>query len=237
MNTVRSYISDIYSEGGLDNIDQFLSARFTHNKIKKIIANFTAKDNNSNKLLAKIPEIWTEIVIPMEEVSVNTFVDLGSNCQQLMKSVYEIPSIYSSKFGAVIKNLSSLDFMRNYELCISPKIWRASQTQEYKSKKYFLWDGQFIYIPIPKGEQSSPQFVRMEAFFQDLFEVQKYNEKIGQVPKSCASAVDYNLPIPYYLQDDVNKTVLSQLGGIYLKVVRDQLPDNSAINKDNPNNP
>lgn len=235
MSTVRQYVSDVVNEGKLYSIDDFLSPRFCHVKIKKIIADFIAKDNNSNRLLGKNVEIWKEIAIPMIEVDIQNFSELTyGNCQKLMRSKYKLPAIYSSKYGAIIKQVTSLNVGKDYDTLMSMRIWKAAQTQEYKSKKYGVFISGYYYIPIPIGEQSSPQEVRMEAFFIDHFEVQKYNELIGKTPKSCASAVDYELPIPFYLQDDVNKEVFKQLSQIYFKLTPDALPNLNPTERTNP---
>lgn len=234
MASVRQFISDIQSDGKFETLDSYISPRWIHSKTKKILSNFVAKDNNSNKLLGKNVEVWTEISIPMEEVEIQEFSDLNiNNCQKLMRSKYKLPSIYSSKFGAIIKTISSLDIGRTYDILMSMRIWKDAQAQEFKSKKYAVFISGFLYIPIPKGDQASPKQIRMEAFFQDLFEVQKYNELIGQAQKSCASAVDYELPIPYYIQDDVSKEIIRQLAVVYLKIPKDEFPNLSEIDKSN----
>lgn len=229
MNTVGEYISDINNSLKALNIDDFIAPKFIYLKTQSIIADFLKKDNSSNKMIYKLSEGWTELpAIEMKEVPVNT-VDVGVDlCQKLMKSVHKLPDFYETKFGGLLRQVTSQDYSHSYDPVFSPRLWKATQKREFKSKKYyFIIDG-YLYIPIPKGEQSSPQVVRLEGYFKNLKEVEEFNLIQGcpDCNKTiCNSHLDYPLVMPSYLANDIKKETLNLIANITKRINQDNLPN------------
>jgi len=245
--TVRQFISDITNNVKALSIDSFLPPKLIHSKTKSIIANFLKKDVNANRMLYKVVEGWVEIeALQMEEVPVTT-CDLDTRiCQKLMKSTLKLPAIYSSKFGPMIKQAMSINFGNQYSFIGSPSQWKSIQKRKYQDpdKKYFFFIGDYIYIPIKNAAEPSPEVIRLEIYPQDMFEVNEFKKKINtsnckdcsnQVD-NCPKLLDYELVIPYFLEDDVKKEVVNQLAQVNLKVRTDDSPNLASNKITNPTN-
>lgn len=157
-----------------------------------------------------------------------------------MRSKDRLPAIYSSNKGAMIKQVLSIDFGTDYTNCFTPKAWKNIQNRQDKRGRYcFFLDG-YLYIPIPKGkDESSPERVRIEAYFMDKYEVDKYIQISNSCPEckdECKKLLDYEMVLPYYLQDDVKKELVNQILNSVRRVPLDTYPDNSENNKTTPQN-
>lgn len=237
MKTNRVLYSEIIGELKATGIDSWISSKFVLEKARDITNNFTSKDNNSNQNIYKIPEGWKEATcLPLMEVSVTT-CDLGTAyCQKLMRTKEKIPSIFSGKYGALIKSVASENFESFYEFT-TPKGWKAAQKRRDKSgKKYFFFIGGYLFIPIPKGTQASPEVLRIEAYFSKPWEVDALNKKgCVDCKEECLKPLDYDFVAPNYILDDIKKEVTRQLSGIYLKIQRDDYPDISQLQRGSSN--
>ena len=91
-----------------------------------------------------------------------------------------------------------------------------------KTKRYYFFLNDFLYIPIAKGGTDSPQEIRIEAYFKHKYEVWKYNNAHNPdcpgCDNKCKPFMDYDLVIPSYLEDDVKKEVVNQIASVYLKI-------------------
>lgn len=217
-----------------NNIDQWISPLYIYNKVQQVVGDFLKKDVNSNMMLFKIPEGWSEIpCLEMIEVPVTTCnVDVYL-CQKLMKSKYPLPSIYSSKFGAIIKQVLSLNYGTEYKFIASAKLWTTTQKREYNIDKYYFIENNYLYIPISKKDTSTPEIVKIDGYFKDKYEVAKFNATQGcQKSKTfCQKPADFELVIPSYLENDVKKEVVNQLL-TSLKINSDNYPN---LNKNETN--
>jgi len=233
MTTIRQYISTLANSVKALSIDDFISPKFLYNLSQQAIADFLKKDNSASRLTFKLTQGWTEIPnLPMVEVDV-TECNLGAKtCVKLMRSKYRLPSIYESKFGPIVKQVMSLNFATLYNPIFTPKQYEAATKRQYgKDRYYFILDG-YLYIPVRKLEEGSPEIVRIEAYFKDKWEVAQFINKINGSCESCKSDIDeckprlsYEMVIPMHLENEVKQYVISQIASIYLKVTPDELPN------------
>ncbi len=234
--TIREFISSINNQVDGLSIDQFTSPKFIYKQAQSIIADFLKKDVQSNLLIYKLVEGWTEI--PCQEMmEVPTIsCDVGIACAKLMRSKLQLPEIYSSKTGAIIKTIMSIDFGTEYTNCFSPSNWKAIQNRKDKSGRYFFFLNGYLYIPIVKGNQSSPQKVRIEAYFKDKYEVANYiTNSCEECKRDCTKHLDYEMVIPYYLENDLKKELVNQILNSDKRLPDDTYPNNSENNKVNKN--
>lgn len=231
MPTIRSFLSDLSQSLKSNSLDQFVSPKWLYLKSQAVIGNFLAKDNNSNKQLFKLSQNWAELqCIELIEVDVTSCdVDIFL-CQKLMRSKYKLPEMYEAKTGSLLRQCTSVDYSNSYNPIFSARLWKTTQKREYKSKKYFFISDGYLYIPIPKGETSVPEIVRLEGYFKNLRDVDVFNSKQGcgsckEDEVVCKSMLDYDMVIPSYLEDDVKKEVVNQTMNSYGRIPKDELPN------------
>ena len=227
----RQFISDITNDIRALSIDDFISPKFIFNKGVAIVEDFIKKDENFQ--LINLTEGWKEAeCIQMEEVPVTT-CDLDTLvCDKLMKSRCRIPDIYSMKNRKLIRSVSSVNFSNFYEPT-TPKGWRNIQKRRDKSnKKYFFWIDGYIFIPVAKGDVlSSPDQIRIEAYFQKPWEVDKMNDCSCKQNTECVKPLDYNFVCPNYLLNAVKQETTKQIAQITMRITPDVNPDMNQLNK------
>lgn len=236
---IREYISDITNSLRANNLDSYIPAKWLFYKTQNIISDFLKKDNSNSKLIYKLSQGWAELgCVQMREVPI-TSCDVGVNCSKLMKSLHKLPTIYETKFGSLIRSMSSVDYSNTYDNIFTAKLWKNTQSREYKIKKYFFIQDGYLYIPIPKGEIGTPEIVRLDCYPVSLYDVDNFNniQECGSCkPNSlnCKSPLDYELVCPDYLINDVKKELLNQILSSYGRVQNDDLPN---LNKNEITNP
>lgn len=238
MSSIRQYISDIANQIKSENLDDFYSPKFIYSLSQSVISDFLKKDNNSNRLIFKVIEGWTEIPnLPMVEVPV-TECNLGvKDCRRLMRSKYQLPEMFESKFGGLIKQVMALNLATEYTNIYSPKQWVVASKREFGNERYFFFLNNYLYIPIKGIKEGSPEIIRIEAYFKNKWDVDQLINKINNSCNDCEQKVDkcipfldYQMVIPFSLENDVKKEVINYL----LKskqIIEDQNPDLSDINK------
>lgn len=231
MITNRQFISDITNDIKALSMDDFVSPKFIFNKGVGIVEDFIKKDENFQ--LINLTEGWKEATcLRMEEVPV-TQCDLDMMiCEKLMRSRCRIPDIYSMKNRKLIRSVSSVDFSNFYEPT-TPKGWRNIQNRRDKSdKKYFFWIDGYIYIPVAKKDSmSSPEQIRIEAYFQKPWEVDIMGDCSCNKNSDCVKPLDYNFICPNYLLNDVKQETVKQISQVYLKIQSDANPNLNQIDK------
>lgn len=234
--TVRSFLSDISNSLKSLNLDQFIPPKWLYLKSQSVIANFLAKDNNSNKQLFKQNSGWASLeCVEMKEVDVTTCNISLNLCQKLMRSKHPLPNFYETKYGSLIRQVTSLDYSTSYDNVFSPRLWEATQKREFKSKKYFFIIDNFIYIPIPKGDSvSSPTQITLQGYFRNLKDVVEFNnikecDSCSDPKPICKSILEYEMVIPTYLEDDVKKEVVLQVLNTYGRINKDEYSNLNSL--------
>lgn len=231
--TVRQYINSITNSIKAYTSDSWISPKLIYNLSQQAIADFLKKDNSASRLTYKLIAGWTEIPnLPFIEVDV-TECNLGvDRCQKLMRSKYPLPAMYESKFGGIIKQVLSLNLQTEYTNIFSPKQWIATTKREFGNQRYFFFINNYLYIPVKKASEGSPEIVRIEAYFKDKFEVAQLLNKINESCEDCKAntevckkRLEYEMVIPTHLENDVKNFVITSLANTYLKIPTDTYPN------------
>ena len=240
MPSIRQFTSDISNQLKANSLDDFISPKFIYSLSQSVIADFLKKDTSANRLSFKIIEGWSEIPnLPMIEVDI-TECNLGViQCKKLMRSKYQLPEMYESKFGGLIKQVMALNLATEYKNIFSPKQWEVASKREFGNDRYYFFLNNYLYIPIKGNNQASPEIVRIEAYFKNKWDVDQLIYKISSSCADCKLSVDkckpfldYQMVIPFFLENDVKKEIVNYL----LKskqIVEDALPDLNNLNKTN----
>ena len=231
--TWKQFISDIQTSIRAVTVDDFIPPRYIFYEAQNIVADFLKKDNDAKKKLSKISEGWTDLdCIELEEIDVVQCSEIDVRlCDKVMKSVNRLPDTYTYSFGNIIKHVASVNFAYFFDP-VTPREWNNKQKRKYKDKNkyyYYLIDN-YLYIPVPKGIDLPIQVVRMEAYFMDKYEVEKFKllktcESCKEQPVLCTSPLDYEIVIPTYLISDVKKELLNKLNNSFLRLFSDQYPN------------
>lgn len=240
--TVRQFISDINEKVRAYGIDSWIPPKTIYSNAQSAISSFLSRSNSASRLIYKNDRALTEIDgIEMQEVPVTT-CDLGDtyNCERLMRSKLPLPNIYTSKFGDIVPEVMSINFGQEYTNCFTPKQYKAISKREFQDPKlrYFYILNNFLYIPIRKASERSPEQIRILALFRDRYEVYKFVQAIGGCPECtpqepCKKLLDFEMVLPDFLEDDVKGKVTQDLANVYLKIVPDEYPNLEGVSKNN----
>lgn len=232
---IKQYISNLVNDFKAYEGDMQLSPKFLYYKSIDIGADFVAKSNSAMRRLYKLQEGWKAIeCLEMEEVPVTECCDIDTRiCQKLMKSKYPIPNTFTSMFGNVIKYVSSNNLGSFYDPT-TPRDWKAKQKREFKdkSKKFYWLINNYIYIPIPIGELGTPESIRLEGWFIEPWKADELNA-LNDNKEICINPLDYEMPLPESLRNDVSKEMYNQLRQVYLQISNDDYPNLSQLDKQN----
>lgn len=238
---IRQFLSNIANEIKSNSLDDYVSPKYIYFLAQTIIADFLKKDNSANRLVYKIIEGWSEVPnLPMIEVPV-TECNLDTRvCQKLMKSKYRLPAMYESKFGGLIKQVLALNLATEYTNIYTPKQWVAASKRQYGNEKYYFFQDGYLFIPIKKGELGSPELVRLEAYFKNKKDVDLLIAQINSsdcedcnyTVDTCKPFLDYEMVIPFYLENDVVKETINHLRTT-LQVTPDENPNQNQLSKIN----
>ncbi len=237
----KQYISDIQASLKSISPDGYVPPRYIYSETQNIIADFLRKNNDTHKKLARVSEGWSDLdCIDMEEIPVIQCGDIDVRlCDKVMKSVNRIPDTFTYSYGNIIKHVASVNFSFFFDPVV-PRQWNNIQKRKYKDKNkyyYYIIDN-YLYIPVPKNNDLPIEVVRMEAYFMDKWEVEKFKllKKCGdckKTPELCSSPLDYDVVIPSYLVSDVKKELLNRLASVYLKLPMDDYPNLNSTDKTN----
>jgi len=226
---VGNFISDIQTMLKLDTSDSFVSPEAIHSEAKSIISDYIKKDHEAKRKLQKVSEGWSELnCIDLEEVDVIPCADIDIRiCDKIMKSVKKIPDTFTYSFGNIIKHVASI----NFSIILTPTTpqgWANIQKRKFKDKSilYYFFIGGYLYIPIPKGQDFGIEKLRMETYFLDKQDVDKFNNReCSDCKDNCFSALDYELVCPEYMIDAVKLALYERFSKLYLRLRRDDYPN------------
>ena len=238
----RQFISDIQSSIRAISADSYIPPRFVFYEAQNIISDFLKKDNDAKKKLSRLADGWSEIdCIELEEVPVIECADVDVRlCEKVMRSKFKLPETYSYSYGNIINHVASVNFSYFFDPT-NPRQWNNIQKRQYKDKNkyYYFILNNYLYIPVPKGNELPVEIVRMKAFFMDQAKVEEYKNlqdcKDCTLPENCKSPLDYEMVIPSYLINDVKKELINRLASVYLKLSADQYANLSNAPSDTTN--
>lgn len=240
-NTYRQYINNIQAEIRQISADSYIPPRFIYYEMQTITGDFLKKDNDAKRKLSLQSDGWSEIQgIKLEEVPVISCPDIDVRlCDRMMKSVLPLPKTYTYTFGDIIKHVASPNFSYFFDPT-TPRNWRNLQKQPYIAKNtnkyYFFFIDGYIYLPIPKNVDIAIEELRMEAYFIDKHEVDKFKSQTDcydcKKIDLCKSPLDYEVVAPFYLLDDIKKELLNRLSRLFIQIPVDEYSNMNQNQKD-----
>lgn len=140
------------------------------------------------------------------------------SCNKVMKSTKTLPEIINSRFGPAIKNVTNIDYTKDYRFT-TPHKYRNSKLREEKVKgqEYYIKDGRII---LPDSD--------IERVHMDILTLKPYllSEVSECVEDKCKSYWDYEMPTSDKITDIAIMETLKELG------VSKQIPVDENPNMD-----
>lgn len=239
MSTIAEFISNVNISLNALPVDSKIPNKYVFNMGRNVVADFLKKESESRRITTA-SEGWSEIdCVEMIEVPVMECggVDVYL-CEKMMRSKYQLPDTFTGYNGNIIKHVASVNFGQIYEPLRGIRIWNDVQKREVKKKnqKYYVFINQHLYIPIPKGEQSAPEQIRIEAYFKNKWEVAGYKSLGCKKCEECISVLNSDFVCPEFLLNAVTKETITIIMNKY-KIQQDNRVDNNTQNLTEPLKP
>ena len=177
------------------------------------------KQVNETKRVWKSSDIWYKIsCVDMETISAADCPEVAPLVKEFVaKSTVRIPATYTSAAGDMIRDITAIyPYGKQYRL-VTPKEYDKIRKRKFKDPKQgyaFIIDN-YLYIPDSEVEK-----VSLTGAWTNPKEAGILN---GDEP--CKPFLDYQFYAPEYLIKLVHDSVLMDLAGVNLKVVKDENPD------------
>ena len=218
MITNRDFIETILESLRSDNIDQFFSRKFIFN-----VANQYARTYIAQRLSVgrgqRNPFIFT--TLKCFEVKDVDDVDLGGMsailCDNLKVSKETLPDIITSSNFSGIKNITTLDNKKRFQLVDYTKAMNMSNVPNFGkiNKSYaFVRDGR-LYLTNTRVSR-----VKLDVLTLDVFEAKKKDVCYNM---GCKSKLDYQFPIQDSLFLNFVAGVKNELVSIYKRIPEDEI--------------
>lgn len=225
---VREIVSEIIGDLRGHSIDDRISQRYILSKLKDVAALYIKRENDQFRLFNQ-QDIWTTVdCIEMEEFDKAKCCDIQiDKCQFMMRSIEELPEIFSYKGGPVIRELISIDGSTSFSPT-TPLGYMNIIDREFRDKrlKYFWIENKRLIIP-----DTNIKKVRITAYFRDPYEAKQIGCMPVDITKECMSALDEEFQCPTHLLSTVKEHTLNILMNSYKRVVPDEMSDGNSNNK------
>lgn len=225
--TVNDVISDVRNDLNAVNLDDYIPARYIHNKLLDNAKLFIKRDSDERKLQL-YPSIWVTIdSFEMEESSLIGCSDISiPNCTRVMKSRLKLPDIYTTRYGYLM-NISSIDFNTQFTQ-VTPREYALNKSRRYQNPKikyFWIYNG---YLIIP---DSLVQTVTLRAIFTN----KAHGLRIDSCSKdSCIRMLSQEFTAPPHLLKDIKAATVQELAGIKKRIVPDEFPNLDSNEKKSP---
>jgi len=209
--TIRKLVSEIRGVLKENTTDSVLTNRDIWNVAWAYAVTFIQREVDTKRNIFYL-NIFKSFQVNFKEVPITdgSDFDLPIDCI-IYKSINKIPEIVESKFGYIVKQITTLDRSKNFDL-VTP--------QSYRDKlKITKGKGRFVFIE--NGYMYSNQ--RYPLLISGLF------SNINFLLKDSCKVMDLEAPIPEYIVSSLLQTVPQQFG------VFKQVPQDTVVNT-NPNN-
>lgn len=225
--TVNEVISDVRNDLRAVTLDEYIPAKYLHNKLLDTAKLFMKREADNMKLQL-YPSIWVTIdSFEMEESSLIGCTDISiPKCDGVMKSKIKLPAIYTTRYGYLL-NISSLDYDRNYTQ-ITPREYSTIRNRRYKdpNKRYFWIYNGYLIIP-----DSLVETVTLRAVFCDKSQGLKIDSCLDP---SCIRLLDQEFTVPGHLLDDVKNATIQKILGGRMRITPDEYPNLDQNEKKSP---
>ena len=227
--TVKQVISDVRQDLNSVNLDDWIPAKYIHNKLLDNAKLFMKREADDRRLYL-YPDVWVTVNdFQLQESTLIGCSDIAvPNCSNIMKSVLKLPTIYSTRYGYLI-NVDSLDFSTEY-VQTTPRIYANIKKQRYQNpkKRYFwIYNG---YLVIP---DAMVQSVTIRAIFVRKDEGLKLDQ-CDDCRTKCIMLMDQSFTVPGHLLGDVKKATVLELAQIRKQILPSEFPHLDQLEKKSP---
>jgi hypothetical protein len=216
--TVRQMISDVRQDLKSVNLDQWIPGAYIHRKLIDTAALFIKREAD-NMRLQMYPDIWVTVDdLVMEESTLIGAADIKvPNCVRVMKSVKELPRIFTTRFGYVL-NVSSIDFSGDY-VQTTPRDYNNKMNRRFQdpTQRYFWIYNNQLVIP-----NSFVKSLTLRALFANKADGLKLN---GCGNPGCIRTLDQEFPAPSHLLEDIKKSTVIDIASIREKLIESEYPN------------
>lgn len=220
IQTCRQFSSDIVGSLRSLGIDDRIPTRLVLAIGRDYTRTFIKQDADSRRLF-QITDIWKSI--PCFQMCEEDAVKCGClpDCQYVMKSTKQLPAVFDSSYGDVIK-IFTIDGSKEYTLIKSFE-YKDIKNREYQnSGQRYCWIlDRYLYIPDSKVKE-----VMVVGLFMFPNEVTKLVEG-----SECLYPLDEYFPCPGYLLSVVKDQTIKKLAEIYKRLIPDAKPDGNPNSK------
>lgn len=225
--TVNQVISDIRNDLHSVNLDDWIPAKYIHNKLLDTAKLFIKREGDDRRFQL-YPSIWVTIdEFEMIESDLIGCSDISiPYCTKVMKSKLQLPAIYTTRYGYLL-NISSVDFNKNY-IQTTPRIYSQIKSRRYQNpglRYFWIYNG---YLIIP---ESMVQSVTLRAVFCKKDE----GLKLENCRESgCIKLLDQEFTVPGHLLDDIKSYTIQKIAGIREKILPSEYPHLNQLEKKSP---
>jgi hypothetical protein len=225
--TVRKFISDVRNDLHSINLDQWIPAKYIHQKGIDVAALFIKREADAMRM-QEYPDIWLTVDnVVMEESQLVGATDIPvPSCTSVMKSVKKIPRIFSTRYGYLL-NLSSIDFSGDYTQ-VTPREYNNKKNRKFQNptRRYFwIYNG---YLVVP---DSKVQSFTIRAIFANKKEGLEFN---GCGNQGCISLLDQEFPAPGHLLSDIKNKTVQEIAGVRERITPSEYPHLDELEKKSP---
>lgn len=218
--TCRQFVSDVVGSLRSLGVDDRIPSRLVLSKGRDYAKTYIKQDADVRRLF-NVTDVWKSIpCFKMCPTNPDTCGDI-TLCENLMKSEEELPEVYETSYGDMVK-IFTIDRNREYKQT-QIHLYKDIKNREYKdaNQRYFWILDRHIYIPDSEVK---------EVFVVGLFMFPNQVTKLvsGQ---DCLFPLDEMFPSPNYLISVVKTQVIKELAEIYKRQIPDARPDQDANTK------
>jgi hypothetical protein len=200
------------------NLDQWIPAAYIHRKLIDTAALFIKREAD-NMRLQVYPDMWVTVDnLVMEETTLIGASDIFvPNCVKIMRSVKELPRIFTTRFGYVL-NVSSIDFSGDY-VQTTPRDYNNKMNRRFQNPKqrYFWIYNNHLVVP-----NSFVQSLTLRALFANKADGLKLN---GCDSLGCIRMLDLEFPAPSHIIQDIKNFTVQSIASIREKIPRSEYPN------------
>lgn len=219
--TNREVISEVVNDLRALGVDDHVSLRYILAKLQGYTAIFVKREADLRRLY-RSSDIWTTIeCFKLRPAVVSECCNITIPfCNSLMKSVEKLPETYSTNFGNVIREVSSINNTVLFEQ-VTPRQYQAIKLRPFhsKKKKYYWIENGYLVVP-----DSDVELVKVTGYFKDP-DAAKRASACSEQEDSCNSPLDEKFTCPEYLLQVVKQETIKDLFNFYKRVIPDQAPD------------
>lgn len=219
-HTNRQVISDIVSDLRAVNLDDRVSKRYIHNKLRDFAALFIKRDAELRKIF-NISDIWTDVpCVEFCEAPMAECCDIDlPDCKFVMKSHKKLPDTFETFYRELIQIFNPI-YAKEFKQT-TPQQYKNIISREYKDPriKYFWLSNGYIIIPDSLVEVAT---LRLATFNPD--EALRMGSCYDR-NNECIALLDQRFVCPDYLISVVKQETLKDLFNFYKRNALDESPN------------